>query len=214
MRHAMANELREDKGDHWVSEYILGHGSNGDHICFVPIPSVGAYADGLIRRAMIVGKDLEVGKVLEKRLARADVALTEKNQGRVVGFLRVLKEEPYFRKFTSASKIWITVSPLILHGHDYRRGKFSLIKTQGLILQALRKSGYAAENVERMWFQKAPLFPRVAHVSEYGIPNHLARWPRYHVGVEFRDSVAGPVLASIGQHYGFGLFIATGSGFS
>lgn len=40
------------------------------------------------------------------------------------------------------------------------------------------------------------------------VPEHLKKWPRYHVAIGFRDPIVGPVLIGIGRHYGIGLFAA------
>jgi CRISPR-associated protein Csb2 len=210
-RHALAKALEGVKGRDWISEFIQGHGGNGTHVCFVPVPSLPH--DGLIRRMMIVGHQLEVYEILRKNI-KGTIPLIEEAERNVVARLRVLepREDRYFEKFTSKGERWITASPLILHGHDYRRGKYSPEKTQGLILQAFHESGYNVEKIKKVWFQKSPLFPGTRHVLEYRTSAHLKEWPRYHVGVEFEGSVLGPVIAGIGQHYGFGLFIIQGAG--
>jgi len=205
-RHAVAKKLRGIKGEDWTSEHVLGHGSNGAHVCFVPVPSLPH--DGLVRRLMIVGHEPEVYVTLRENL-RGTITLVEEGTGKPVARLRLLeiREDRYLDRFVSPGGTWITASPLILHGHDYRGGKYSVEKTQKLILQALHESGYDVGRIRRVWFQKSPLFPGASHVLEYRVPAHLKPWPRYHVGVEFEGSVLGPVIAGIGQHYGFGMFL-------
>jgi len=206
VRHAVAERVKGIKGEDWTSKHILGHGSNGTHVCFLPIPSLPH--DGLVRRLMIVGQEPEVYRTLRENL-KGTVTLVEEGTGKPVARLRALEtgEDPYLNRFVSQGEIWITASPLILHGHDYRRKRYSVEKTQKLILQALHESGYEVGRIRRVWFQKSPLFPGVPHVLEYRVPAHLRSWPRYHVGVEFEGPVWGPVIAGIGQHYGFGMFL-------
>lgn len=210
-RHALARVLEGIRDRDWISKYILGHGGNGGHVCFVPVPSLPH--DGLIRRMMIIGHQPQVYEVLRKNLRRT-IPLVEEGTKNIVARLRVLEpgEDRYFEKFTCKGKRWITVSPLILHGHDYRRGKYSAEKTARLILQALYESGYDVRKIKVLWFQKSPLFLGTRHVLEYRTPAHLRQWPRYHVGIELEGFVLGPVIAGIGQHYGFGLFITQGVG--
>jgi CRISPR-associated protein Csb2 len=205
-RHAVAERLRGVKGEDWISEHVLGHGSSGAHVCFVPIPSLPH--DGLVRRLMIVGQEPGVYRALRENL-RGTLTLLEEGTGKPAARLRVLGtgEDPYLNRFVSPGGTWITASPLILHGYDYRGRKYSVEKTQKLILQALQESGYEVGRIRRVWFQKSPLFPGAQHVLEYRVPAHLKPWPRYHVGVEFEGSVLGPVIAGIGQHYGFGTFL-------
>lgn len=209
IRHAVKEKLKERKNESWIASHIMGHGSEGQHICFVPVPSVGKYGDGLVRRVMIVGQNREVEEVLREELT-VDLNLVEEKTKRIVARLRPIdvKDDSYFRKFTKISRTWMTVTPVVLHGHDRRRGKFSLTKTQLLILQALNSSGYAPEKLKKLWFQKSPLVDGTRYITEFSIPSHLSKWPRYHVGIEFLDPVKGPILCGIGQHYGFGLFIS------
>ena len=60
--------------------------------------------------------------------------------------------------------------------------------------------------IRRLTFQPAPLWPGVGSVFDLFVPQHLAGYPRYHVSVEFTESVGGPILAGLGRHYGLGLF--------
>jgi CRISPR-associated protein Csb2 len=206
VRHAVAEKLREIMDKHWISKHILGHESNGAHICFVPVPSLPH--DGLVRRLMIVGHEPEVYRILRENL-KGTIILVEESTKKFTARLRMVEigEDRYLNRFVSSGEAWVTASPLILHGHDYRGGRYSIEKTQTLILQSLHESGYDVKRIKRVWFQKSPLFPGVPHVLEYRVPAHLKPWPRYHVGVEFEGSVVGPVIAGIGQHYGFGTFL-------
>jgi CRISPR-associated protein Csb2 len=72
----------------------------------------------------------------------------------------------------------------------------------------LEKSGYSPQSIMELFFQPAPLWAGTEGALAMRVPEHLAKWPRYHVGVRFREPVPGPVLAGIGKHYGIGLFAA------
>jgi CRISPR-associated protein Csb2 len=50
--------------------------------------------------------------------------------------------------------------------------------------------------------------------DRYGVPNHLKRFPRFHVKIQWRDAhkrpvqVTGPVCLGGGRFFGLGLFAA------
>src|ERR1035441_538156 len=69
-------------------------------------------------------------------------------------------------------------------------------------------AGHAPETIEGIAFQPAPLWPGTGGARVMRVPQHLLRYPRYHVEIRFRRPVLGPVLAGIGRHYGIGLFAA------
>ena len=110
---------------------------------------------------------------------------------------------PYY---TRSSQLWHSVTPVVLHGYNTMRGKLSLRKTEELLYQAFEESGYPRESVEELRFQPAPLWAGTEGALTVRVPEHLEKWPRYHVAVRFRNAVTGPVLAGIGRHYGIGLF--------
>jgi CRISPR-associated protein Csb2 len=76
------------------------------------------------------------------------------------------------------------------------------------LYQAFEKSGYSRQSITELFFQPAPLWAGTECALALRVPEHLAKWPRYHISVRFREPVVGPVLAGIGKHYGIGLFAA------
>lgn len=207
MRHAVSQRLKElGKSEEWINSYVLGHGVK-NHMSFVPLPSIGhPHSDGRIRRAMIVYRgeeaieDEDLGEIWLRDLT-----------GKIRGTLRVIKVEEAkrdktFSHYLGTSTTWLTVTPVILHGHDHRHGKFSPLKAQKLVLQALSESGLPSFLIEEVWFQKSPFWRGAGHAKDIQVPQHLLDWPRYHVGMTFRSPLTGPLLAGLGQHYGIGLF--------
>jgi CRISPR-associated protein Csb2 len=95
---------------------------------------------------------------------------------------------------------------VILHGYNSQRGVISLKKTEKLLYQAFEKSGWDLGNIERVAFQPAPFFRGMDGANEVRVPKHLDGWPRYHVAVDFREPVKGPLLVGLGKHYGIGVF--------
>lgn len=220
MRHAVAEALREEGyGDLEVNEYVLGHGEGHErHMSFVPIPSIGGpHADGAVRRVMAVepaDADGSIGDLLSWKLAPSILSrLLESNGGPrktspVCSLNRAQKSDPVFSRYLPSQnrELWHSVTPVILHGHNSQRRKFSLRKTEELIYEAFENSGYHRQWIAEMQFQPAPLWPGTQGAQAIRVPEHLGRWPRYHVAVRFREAIAGPVLVGIGRHYGIGLF--------
>jgi CRISPR-associated protein Csb2 len=103
---------------------------------------------------------------------------------------------------------WRSVTPVVLHGHNSEHGKFSLKKTEQLLYQAFEKSGYSRQTITEIAFQPAPFWVGTEGALAMRVPEHLKKWPRYHVAVRFNQPVSGPVLVGIGRHYGIGLFAA------
>ena len=209
LRHAAAFALKGRKPDEWINTYVLGHGGLGKHFSFVPLSTIGTrYADGRIRRAMVMQTGEEWVEGLSRILAGFELTDVEgRSRCRI---LPIGAEDPVLTHFIGTGRIWASVTPAVLHGHDYRHGRFSRVKTEKLILQAFSESGYPAELIEEISFQKSPFWSGTGHVRDISLPSHLRRRPRYHVWAKFRVPVVGPVLVGLGQHYGIGVFARLG----
>ncbi len=231
MRHAVAEALRDEpdvlgRAGVSVDEYILGHGNDGHqrHMSFVPVPSIGGpHADGGVRRVMLVepaDTDGSISELLQWKLAPSVLHRLLESNGRprrtapVCSLAEGSRNDPVFSRYLprDPQRVWHSVTPVVLHGHNSLRGKFSLHKTEELLYQAFDKSGYARTLIEKMQFQPAPLWPGTEGALAMRVPEHLRKWPRYHIAVSFREPVVGPVLVGIGRHYGIGLFAAPRSG--
>lgn len=234
MRHAAAEALRQENyNNDFVNSYVLGHGDgHSSHLAFVPVPNIGTiHPDGAIRRVMIVepregqGNGLtqarfgekrshgEITELLQLKLSSSTLRqLVENGSGpRKTEPVCALLEAPpdnVWPHYTRAGRLWHSVTPVVLHGHNSEHGKFSLKKTEQLLYQAFEKSGYPQHSIEELQFQPAPLWAGTEGALKVRVPEYLKKWPRYHVAVRFRDPVAGPVLAGIGKYYGIGLFAA------
>lgn len=206
-----------------INAYICGHtvkGSENRRLSFVPLPSVGhEHADGRHRRAMIVlptsySDGIDAAEVLALLYRMAGDAL-ESIDGNIVAWLGQGESDGVLARYIASSREWLSVTPIVLHGHDHVRGKLRtpkgkdrLSKTEKLILQAFAKSGYDASSIEEFSYQQAPYWRGAGAARMARVPKHLAQWPRYHVRVVFKNEVKGPVLAGIGRHCGLGVFAA------
>jgi CRISPR-associated protein Csb2 len=219
MRHAAAEALRQEEySDEFVDSYVLGHGNGHErHLSFVPVPNIGTiHPDGAVRRVMVLeppDSGGEVVELLQLKLSSSVLRRVLENgdgprKTEPVCSLLESQQDNIWPYYTRSSPLWHSVTPVVLHGYNTMRGKFSLRKTEELLYQAFEESGYTRESVEELRFQPAPLWAGTEGALTIRVPEHLKKWPRYHVAIRFRDAVSGPVLAGIGKHYGIGLFAA------
>jgi CRISPR-associated protein Csb2 len=214
LRHACAEALKQEgESEDWVSRYVLGHdpdGVPGPRISFAPLPNVGhTHADGRIRRALVIEPAGSQGKAADLlQLKLVGTAITG-NDGTMGCRLQAPEaRDPVLPLYVGTASVWRSATPMVLHGHNTLRGRLSIHKTERLILEALEKSGYPERLVEGLAFQPAPMWRGGEDARSVRVPQHLVRWPRYHVEVRLREDVQGPVLAGIGRHCGIGVFAA------
>jgi CRISPR-associated protein Csb2 len=219
MRHAAAEALRQEQyAEEFINSYVLGHGNGHDtHMSFIPVPNIGTiYPDGAIRRVMMLEPSEGTGDVaalLQLKLSPSLLHRLVENGGgprktEPVCQLVEAQDDKIWPYYFRSSSLWHSVTPVVLHGYNSEHGKFSLKKTEQLLYQALEKSGYSRQSITELFFQPAPLWAGTEGALALRVPEHLAKWPRYHISVRFREPVVGPVLAGIGKHYGIGLFAA------
>jgi CRISPR-associated protein Csb2 len=214
MRHQCAGALEQEGfGADWINEYVHGHedGSpKGRRISFLPLPTIGhTHSDGRVRRVLITeppDADGETARLLQIKLAGA--RLTDLDGHEVCQTAMADDTSRVWPRYLRQARVWHSVTPVVLHGHNSLRGKFSVHKTERLILQAFEASGFPARLIEGVSFQAAPLWRGAEGALEIRVPEHLKRWPRYHVEVRFHETVEGPVFAGIGRHCGIGIFAA------
>ncbi len=221
VRHAAAEALLEEGVDRSrVNSFVLGHGDgHARHLSFVPVPSIRTlHGDGAVRRVMIVepqDSDGETARLLQWRLAPSvlnKLVNTSDNHTRTEPACILVDAEedgvwPYYMP-CYGRQVWRSVTPVVLHGFNARGKRFSVARTEELLYQAFEESGYPRHLIDELAFQTAPFWPGTEAAPAIRVPEHLAKWPRYHISVTFRAPVQGPVLVGIGRHYGIGLFAA------
>lgn len=213
LRHAAAEAIIEEgypTAD--VNRLVLGHPQEarerGRHLSFAPLPSIGhPHSDGCIRRALVVEPPDSTGGLADLlQLKLAGHILTDATEREVCILTEPDKQSRVWRLYCGRSRLWRSVTPVVLHGHTTSHGKLSLTKLERLIIEALERGGYSSGTIETISFQQAPLWAGTEGALRISVPEHLARWPRYHVQVQFRAPIAGPVHAGIGRHFGIGIF--------
>ncbi|MDG6934382.1 MAG: type I-U CRISPR-associated protein Cas5/Cas6 [Nitrososphaerota archaeon] len=213
LRHAAAEAVRGKVSEEVLKGWILGHSSNNsgdERLSYIPLPSVGSeHSDGRIRRIMVASLTGSMPEALEGLPDLLDRAylydLNRIARARLLRISNLTEEDQVISAFVSKSHIWDSVTPLILHGHDFRNGKEKPKRTHRLLIEAMHQSGFE-EFVDSFEYSKLPFNGWSRNVNEYSLPEHLSKWPRYHIRLRFKGELAGPLLIGIGRHYGLGLF--------
>lgn len=215
--------------------------SGTQRFAYLPLPSVEPRGErgrvvGRIRRVMVT----TFGESMNEEIAWAKQSLAaqelvDERTGEPAALLSLLPSgDAVTRDYTRKASTWISVTPVVLPGFDdpnhLRRKmvkgvtahqKKELIeklanRMDGLLRKAMAHSGLPSELVENavIEWRKVGFMSGVDHADRYGVPDHIKRFPRYHVRIEFRDKhgtmvdVAGPLCVGGGRFYGIGLFVA------
>ncbi len=217
LRHAAAEAL-EEMG--WAKEeiasYVQGHTAEDEkarRVSYVPLPGIsGPYPDGRIRRVMIVEPAGESGRAVQALRRTMNGRALTNEKANLTAYVAVAEAgaDPSFASYFDPDKkwrVWRSVTPVILHGFNVqRKGVIDMKKTLKLLTRAFEMAGCAPDSIEALSFQTGPLWRGTGHASAMLAPRHLAKYPRLHVEVVFKEPIRGPVMAGIGRHYGIGVF--------
>lgn len=214
LRHAVGKRMERDgRSAEWIRGYVMGHGegpARSRRLAYLPLPSIGhPHSDGQVRRALVADPpkaEEPVVRSLQWSLTGERI-IDEKGgcRGRLVA---LEKDDPVLQRYVQPALLWVTVTPVVLHGHDHRGRKFLPARAERLLQEAFEQSGLERSNIAAFSYQRAPLWAGTGSARECRVPAHLAMWPRFHVAVRFRNPVTGPVVVGLGRHYGIGIFAA------
>jgi CRISPR-associated protein Csb2 len=196
----------------WVDSFVAGHRPEGvethERFSYVPLPSVGhEHADAMIRRVMIIapfGHDDELVHLVDQ----LDGMHLERENGGEGPVLSRMRPDGVTRCYLGPSRIWATVTPVILPGHDDQKPA----KTVKLIERALRQSG--VEQTCKFTWSSVPNFPHCLTANRYDQknrrvgyfrPDHLQSLTAVHLRLAFDHSFAGPLCIGSGRHCGLGV---------
>jgi CRISPR-associated protein Csb2 len=219
------------------------HEPPGPHrFAYLPLPSIeprghGGQVVGRIRRVMLTTYGNGTGGELTwARQALTGQELVDERTGKAVALLSLLSsDDNVVRHYTRQSSTWSTVTPVVLPGFDdpdhlrrkaqakdltaaQKRKLYDRLsdRTEGLLRKAMKQRGFSEELAEHatIEWRKVGFRAGIDHADRYGIPDHIKRFPRYHVRIQFRDrhgdllEVPGPVCLGAGRFLGIGLFVA------
>jgi CRISPR-associated protein Csb2 len=209
---------------------------------YLPLPSIEARGEGkgrvvgAVRRVLLTtfaeGCDAEVAWA---RRSLSGQEVVDEHSGKPAARLSLVPaSDRVVQNYTQASSSWATVTPVVLPGYDdarhYRRrlargvpaeGQKQLLRhmddrVDGLLRKAIVHAGLPrilADHAELEW-REVGFCPGVGLPSSYGVPDHLRRFPRFHVRLGWRDAagnsvaVPGPICLGGGRFAGLGLFAA------
>lgn len=209
---------------------------------YIPLPSIENRGErktqvvGHVRRVIVTSFSDDCKAEIDwARKALSGQELLEKDEKQAVALLSLIPlTEKMVQHYTRSASTWATVTPVVLPGYDdpahYRRrlkngtgseeqkqllGRLN-DRIEGLIRKAIIHTGYSkelADHAEIEW-RKVGFWPGLDMADRYGVPDHLKRFPRYHVRIRWCDAngnsiqVPGPICIGGGRYYGIGLFAA------
>ncbi len=202
-------------------QYVRGYvspaakkGPSPPRFSYLPIPSIGnEHADGRVRRFVVAEPYGSTGECLKWVRERLNLqTLTDKTGQEKAQLIYVnVKSDKgnVLECYTRQSKVFETVTPVFLTGHDDR----NYHKTQKLLLKAVEQAGFAQEDIENIYLQKAPFFPGAFHPRDYALPHYLKEHPHsaIHARIIWKQPISGPLAIGAGRYYGLGLFAAKNS---
>jgi CRISPR-associated protein Csb2 len=209
---------------------------------YVPLPSIAARGGrhdrvaGSVRRVMVTSfaGDCDDEIAWARRTLSGQELVSEDTKLPVALLSLIPENEKVLRCYLQPASAWATVTPVVLPGYDdprhYRRRLKSGVsavdqkellrrlddRIEGLLRKAIAQAGYPQALVEHavLEWRKAGFWPGSDLADRYGVPNHLKRFPRYHVKIQWHDAqnrevrVPGPVCFGGGRFCGLGLFAA------
>ncbi|OQX63110.1 MAG: type I-U CRISPR-associated protein Cas5/Cas6 [Desulfococcus sp. 4484_241] len=204
-----ASKVMDFPGDSEV--YVAGHvpwhkknDKTPPRFSYLPVPSIGHdYADGRIRRFIVAEPYGGDGRYVQwARRVLANTVATDK-KGDPQAMLRPMERpDNIIRLYTREAKTFYSVTPVVLPGYDDMKYR----KAEKLVIKAIKQAGFADDDVEDIYLQKAPFHRGSYGPRSYALPRYLEGRSAMHVRLTWKDSIAGPLAIGAGRHFGLGLF--------
>ncbi len=211
---------------------------------YLPLPSIESRGEGRsrvvgnIRRVIITAfaNDYQSKFIWARRALSGQELIDEKTKKSVARIKLIPENEKVVQHYTRPASIWSTVTPVILPGYDdpahYRRRLKRGVnadeqrhllarldhRIDSLLRKAIIQAGFPidlANNATLEW-RKVGFWAGTELADRYRVPQHLERFPRFHVRLQWRDAnkkpvkISGPICIGGGRFYGLGLFAAEG----
>jgi CRISPR-associated protein Csb2 len=213
---------------------VLGHGKGDEaRLLLVPVPSIeprGARGEtaGAVRRVMVFSTDDRSDDAAWAARVLGGMDLIDEETGEVQAVLAATSHnDRVLSRYVSESSTWVTVTPMLLPGHDDPGGlreKLRIVKgsdeqkslierltkrREALVRKALRQAGLVDELAfsAEIETRETGFIAGVDKASRFAVPSHLAKSPRLHVKLTWPKQVAGPLCIGRGRFSGLGLFV-------
>lgn len=218
VRHCVANAAAQVgrsadglSADDWVDQYVHGHRRDGaksiGRFSYLPLPTIDPRGvvdrirrvlvaeplDGVGNHATWVGRSLIGEQLIDEQTQSAEATLAACPDADYV-----------LARYVRTARRWATVTPVVLPWGD--SGKPHRAEKQ--FLKAVRHGGYDVEDIAALELQREPFWRGCDAASRYFIPQHLRGTACWHVRLEWRHPLAGPLAIGSGRHCGLGLFAA------
>ena len=184
MRHAVINQVPND-----LKQYASNHGVS--QLQYLPLPQLGKYSDGRIRRAAIVDTlgSLPIHRVSE--LVMTDL------KGNVFTAVRETEVDTIFERYLKPSRYWVSVTPVLLNGYDTKHGKKNPKKHQKMLEKMFRVVGLPVPKAIQTF----------SAGEDFEVGNKYAKnYIKTMLAVEFDIEVAGMLVIGAGRNAGMGVF--------
>jgi hypothetical protein len=184
MRHAVINQVPNG-----LRQYASNHGDS--QLQYLPLPTLGKYTDGRIRRAVIVDTlgSLPIHRVSE--LVMTDLG------GNTFTAVRETVTDGVFERYLTPSHCWVSVTPVLLNGYDTKHGKKNLKKRQKMLEKMFRVVGLPVPKAIQTFSAGA----------DFGVGNKYAKnYIKIMLAVEFDAEVTGMLAIGAGRNTGMGVF--------
>lgn len=218
-----------------VHASVLGHGNGGEtRLLLVPVPSIeprgaGAEVAGPVRRVMVFSTDARSNDVGWAARVLGGMDLIDEKTGEVQAVLAAApRNDRVLSRYLSESRTWATVTPMLLPGHDDPGGLRDRLRRpsgggdqralverlmkrrEALVRKALRHAGLGDELSfsAAIETRETGFVAGVEKASQYAVPSHLAKSPRFHVKLTWPVQVAGPLCIGRGRFSGLGLCVS------
>lgn len=236
LRHAVRTAAERAGWDpDRVNASVLGHGKGDEpRLLLVPVPSIeprgnGGERVGAIRRVMLFSSDPHASDTFWAKRVLGGADLIDEKTGEIQAVLAATSRgDRVLGRYTGNSRSWVTVTPVVLPGHDDPGGlrdklqkatcaevQKSLLerlmqRREALVRKALLHAGLNSDLAASATIEtrESGFIAGVESASRYAPPIHLATAPRLHIKLTFPHNVAGPLCVGSGRFSGLGLFVA------
>lgn len=221
-----------------VRASVLGHGDGDEaRLLLVPVPSIeprgdGGETTGAVRRVMVFSTDERSSDTAWAARALGGMDLIDETTGEVQAVLAATsRNDRVLRRYVCESSTWVTVTPMLLPGHDDPGGLREKLRKappgdeqkalldrlmkrrEALVRKALRHAGLGDDLAfsAKIETREMGFIAGVEKASRYAVPSHLAGSPRLHVKLTWPAKIPGPLCIGRGRFSGLGLFTTESS---
>ena len=203
-RHDFLDKFGDDP-EVYLAGHVNGKRPTPPRFSYFPLPTISHdHGDGMIRRLIIAEPFGDDGSRANWAQTRLEGQVLLDSDGNERGqLLELWRNSSYrmVRRYVGHGRFWSTVTPAILPGYD--DGKRA--KASKLVVQSINHAGFEMEAIADLMIRKAPFWTGTQHPKSYRRPHYLKHFSAWHIQLEFRVPVSGPLAIGAGRHVGLGL---------